>query len=225
MPFKYTFITKTTFLWLSSTFLFLITSQAATARPFDKPHQFSARDLKYQSLAETNWEIAQFDSETETEIEIEEAPEVDVEPPEVDVEEVPAGENLGQSYVGIGGNIGITGEDSSVGDSGFALLGKTAFTSNLGLHGSVIFGDTSSTQLALTYGVPVTYRGSTVVYPFVGGGVVIDEFFDEFDLGGLITTGVDVPISSRFTGNASLNVGITDDETGLGLLLGVGYNL
>ncbi|MEB3118236.1 MAG: hypothetical protein VKL01_07700, partial [Limnothrix sp.] len=47
------------------------------------------------------------------------------------------------SYIGIGGAIGLSGDDdsSALGEGGFALLSKTAFSENLSLHNASILGN------------------------------------------------------------------------------------
>ena len=132
-----------------------------------------------------------------------------------------------RSYTGLGGNIGLGGESTALGDGGFSLVGRTAFTKNISLHSSTIFGGDSVGTFALTFGIPI-YKSSSdrleLFYPFVGGGVSIEELFSEFDTDGLFTAGVDVPILERITATARVNVGFADDDTDIGLLLGVGYN-
>ncbi|WP_319421112.1 hypothetical protein [Pleurocapsa sp. FMAR1] len=132
-----------------------------------------------------------------------------------------------RSYIGLGGNIGISGSKTALGDGGFSLVGKTAFTKNISLHTSTIFGGNNVSTFALTFGVPV-FKSFTsdldFIYPFVGGGIAIEDFFGDFNVDGLVTTGVDIPILSRVTGTVRLNLGFGEDDTDVGLLLGVGYN-
>lgn len=131
-----------------------------------------------------------------------------------------------RSYIGIGGNIGLGGESTSLGDGGFSLLGRTAITDNISLHTSSVFGDDGVSAFALTLGIPV-YKGDRdleLFYPFVGGGIAVEDFFGDFSVDALVTTGVDVPILRRLTGTVRLNFGFAEDDTDIGLLLGVGYN-
>ena len=132
-----------------------------------------------------------------------------------------------RSYAGLGGNIGLGGESTALGDGGFSLVGRTAFTENISLHSSTVFGDDNVGAFALTFGVPIS-RSSTreleLFYPFVGGGIAVEDFFGDFEVDGLITTGVDVPILERVVGTVRINVGLAEDDTDVGLLLGVGYN-
>ena len=132
-----------------------------------------------------------------------------------------------RSYIGLGGNIGISGSETALGNGGFSLVGKTAITKNISLHTSNIFGDNDISTFALTFGVPVFKsftRDLQFIYPFVGGGIAIEDFFGDFNVDGLVTTGVDIPILPRVTGTVRLNLGFGEDDTDVGLLLGVGYN-
>ena len=107
-------------------------------------------------------------------------------------------------------------------DGAFAVLGKGALSSHFALHPAVLFGDKNTILLPVTYGISIENDSSEIFYPFVGGGISIKEIFDDFDLGGLVTAGVDVPVSDRLTGTARFNVGFGDD-TDVGLILGIGY--
>ena len=139
----------------------------------------------------------------------------------------PEEEKITRSYLGLGGNIGIESEETALGDGGFSLVGRTAFTKNISLHSSTVFGDDNVSAFALTFGVPI-FKSATsdleLVYPFVGGGIAIEDLFGDFNVDGLVTTGVDVPILERVTGTARLNLGFAEDDPDVGLLLGVGYN-
>lgn len=158
--------------------------------------------------------LAQTIEETE---EIEEIEETE----ETEETEVPT-----RSYTGIGGNIGLGGDSTALGDGGFSLLGRTAITDNLSLHTSSVFGDDNVSAFALTFGVPIykSNRDLELIYPFVGGGVAVEDLFGDFRVDGLVTTGVDVPILRRLTGTVRLNLGFAEDDTDIGLVLGVGYN-
>ncbi|MEM7590020.1 MAG: hypothetical protein AAF383_00595 [Cyanobacteria bacterium P01_A01_bin.83] len=132
-----------------------------------------------------------------------------------------------RSYLGIGGNIGIDSESTTLGDGGFSLVGRTVITKNISLHTSTIFSNDSVSTFAVTFGIPI-FKSSNdqleLLYPFVGGGIAVENIFSDFDTDGLVTAGVDVPIIKRITATARLNVGLSDDDTDVGLLLGVGYN-
>ena len=127
-----------------------------------------------------------------------------------------------RSYIGIGGNIGLGGDDTQIGNGAFAVLGKGALTKHFALHPAFLFGDKNTLILPVTAGVPIDIGSSERLYPFIGGGISIKEIFDDFDLNGLATAGVDIPVTDKLTGTARVNVGF-DDDTDVGLLLGIGY--
>ncbi|MEM6613825.1 MAG: hypothetical protein AAF652_16515 [Cyanobacteria bacterium P01_C01_bin.72] len=131
-----------------------------------------------------------------------------------------------RSYIGIGGNIGLSGDSTPFGDSGFSLLGRTAITDNISLHTSSVFRDDGVSAFALTFGVPISQSGRDLelVYPFVGSGIAVEDLFGDFEVNALVTTGVDVPILRRLTGTVRLNFDFAEDDTNIGLLIGVGYN-
>ncbi len=91
---------------------------------------------------------------------------------------------------------------------------------------SVILGNDAIFLIPLTYEFSIrpaeVLEEALRISPYVGGGVTISTG-DNDDIGLLLTGGIDVPINSRFTGNAALNVGIAN-ETDIGLSVGVGYN-
>lgn len=149
----------------------------------------------------------------------------------------------GQSYIGIGGSIGLSG-DSAIGDGGFAINAKVGLTPTISVRPGVIIGDSTDFLLPVTYDFviqtddpfePVPFA------PFVGGGVAFSTGGDEGDIdddadvddddgdgdgdsfGFLLTAGADFPISPQFVANAAVNVGFYDGSTDFGILLGVGY--
>ncbi len=129
----------------------------------------------------------------------------------------------GSSYIGVGGNIGIGG-DTGIGEGSFSVLSKVGLTRNLSVRPSVLFGDNTTILLPVTIDFPTKNLGTTRfnIAPYIGGGAVISTG-DNSDVGLLLTGGVDVPITPRFTATAGVNVGFVDD-TDVGLVIGVGYN-
>ena len=131
----------------------------------------------------------------------------------------------GSSYIGIGGNIGLTG-DTALGDGSFVINGK------LGLTRVISFRPAAFISGDATFILPVTYDfiiqraedpfDPVPFAPFVGGGLAISTDEDD-NFGFVLTGGIDVPISPEFIANASLNVGFLEDTTDVGLLIGVGY--
>jgi hypothetical protein len=137
----------------------------------------------------------------------------------------------GSSYIGVGGNIGLGEGDTALGDSSFAVFSKIGLTSNISVRPGVLIDDDPTILLPLT--LDFTFGATDVttdvsedigfrVNPFVGAGIAISTGDDSaVDL--LVSGGVDIPITSRFTGTASLNATFFDNIA-VGLLLGVGYN-
>lgn len=130
----------------------------------------------------------------------------------------------GSSYIAVGGNIGLGG-DAGLGESSFAITSKVGLTNNISARPGVFIGDDATIVLPVTVDFPtaaVIDEGRLSIAPFVGGGIAISTG-DNSDVSPIITAGVDVPISSQFTGVASANVSFFDDAE-VGLMLGVGYN-
>lgn len=129
----------------------------------------------------------------------------------------------GSSYIGIGGNIGLSG-DTSVGNGAFAVISKVGLTDYLSARPSALIEDDAMFLLPVTF----DFSGDEVpnadfrIAPYLGGGLAISTGRDD-TIGALIAGGLDVPLSSEFTANAGANVSFIDD-TDVGLLLGVGYN-
>lgn len=130
----------------------------------------------------------------------------------------------GSSYLGVGGNIGIGG-DTGIGDFGFAIFSKIGLTERFAVRPAVVFSGDTDILLPLTYEFPVQAEPFERLSfaPYVGAGLIITTS-DDSNLGALLTGGVDVPISDRFTATAGLNIGFNSDTVGVGLIIGVGYN-
>jgi uncharacterized surface protein with fasciclin (FAS1) repeats len=131
----------------------------------------------------------------------------------------------GPSYIGAGGNIGLTGNNSlSIGN--FSVISKFGLTRNISVRPSAIFGDETLVLVPVTLDFasqpnPVTGQ-QFPVSPFIGGGVAIDTSGDT-EVAFMATGGVDIPIANRFTLTGSVNAAFFD-ETSVGVILGVGYN-
>lgn len=133
----------------------------------------------------------------------------------------------GPSYIGVGGFIGFD-DDSALGDGAFSVLSKIGITRNFSIRPSVLFDDDAVFLIPLTIDFPVDDVADTGVQkisvaPYLGGGVSINTA-DDSDVGFLLTGGVDVPVSRKITATGGVNIGFSDDNTDVGLLLGVGYN-
>ncbi|MEO0011872.1 MAG: hypothetical protein RLZZ535_261 [Cyanobacteriota bacterium] len=129
----------------------------------------------------------------------------------------------GSSYVGIGGNIGLSG-DTTIGNGAFAVISKIGLTDYLSARPSALIDDDAVFLLPVTF----DFSGDEVpnaefsIAPYLGGGLAISTGRDD-TIGPLISGGLDIPLSSEFTANAGANVSFIND-TDVGLLLGVGYN-
>ncbi|MCC5602603.1 fasciclin domain-containing protein [Nostoc favosum] len=133
----------------------------------------------------------------------------------------------GPSYIGVAGNIGLSGSDTALSDGNFAAISKIGLTRNISVRPSVIFGDDTLFMVPLTLDFSPRTAGSVgertfAISPYIGAGVAIEVNLDT-DFGLLLTGGVDLPIGSRFTVTGAVNAAFLD-ETDVGLLLGLGYN-
>ncbi len=128
-----------------------------------------------------------------------------------------------RNYIGVGGTIGLSDSDETgLGEGGFSIISRTGFTENLGLHSAAIFADEFTSNLALTVRLPIKSdrSGRTLVEPFIGPGIIVQD--GEIDA--LVSAGADVPLTQDITATARLNIGFPNDETEIGIILGLGYN-
>jgi hypothetical protein len=130
----------------------------------------------------------------------------------------------GRSYIGIGGNLGLSG-DTAIGQGAFMINSKIGLTRNISFRPAVLIGESTDFLLPLTYDFilqsadpfqPIPFA------PFVGGGVAFSTS-DDNTVGFLVTGGADVPLSAQFIANARVNAGFFGDTTSIGISLGVGY--
>jgi hypothetical protein len=133
----------------------------------------------------------------------------------------------GRSYIGVGANIGLGGDDSALGDGNFAVISKIGLTKNISIRPSAVIADNAVILLPLTYDFSIKNAADpfTEVLPFapyIGAGAALKTGNDS-EVGLLLSGGVDFPLGSRFTANASVNAGFFDDVN-IGLLLGIGFN-
>lgn len=133
----------------------------------------------------------------------------------------------GRSYVGVAGNIGLSGGDTALSEGNFTVISKLGLTNYLSVRPSVLFGDDTVFLVPLTYDFSPRAAGSVgqrtlSISPYLGAGVAIEANLDT-DIGLLLTGGVDVPLGTRFTLTGAVNAAFMD-QTDVGLLLGVGYN-
>jgi hypothetical protein len=131
-----------------------------------------------------------------------------------------------RSYIGVGGGIGLSGGETGLSDGGFSILTRIGITDNISFHNATVFGDNTALMIALTVGTPIKKLDSqqVVAYPFIGGGVNLNTS-NNFKVDPLLVTGVDVPLSNRFTATGRINIGFGERKTDVGLLLGLGFRL
>jgi hypothetical protein len=132
----------------------------------------------------------------------------------------------GQSYVGVAGNIGLSGDDSSLGDGNFAVISKIGLTNAISFRPSAVIGDNTTILIPVTYDFSFkqadAFSEPLAIAPYVGVGAAI-KTGDNSQVAFLVSGGIDVPLNSRFTATAAVNAGFFD-TTDVGLLVGVGYN-
>jgi hypothetical protein len=133
----------------------------------------------------------------------------------------------GSSYIGVAGNIGVAGGDSSLGDGNFAFISKVGLTNAISVRPSAVLGDDATILVPITYDFTFQQTGDPFseplpIAPYVGVGAAI-KTGDNSKVAVLATAGIDVPLNAQFTATAAVNAGFFD-QTDVGLLLGVGYN-
>ncbi|MBN4001188.1 fasciclin domain-containing protein [Nostoc sp. LPT] len=133
----------------------------------------------------------------------------------------------GRSYIGVGGNIGLSGDDTALSDTNFTVISKLGLTNNISVRPSVIFGDDTIFLVPVTLDFSPRRAGSVgertfAISPYIGAGVAIEANTDT-DIGLLLTGGVDLPLGSKLTLTGGVNAAFVDD-TDVGLQLGIGYN-
>ncbi|MDR9900344.1 S-layer homology domain-containing protein [Aetokthonos hydrillicola Thurmond2011] len=132
----------------------------------------------------------------------------------------------GSSYIGVGGNIGLTG-NSDLGDGNFAVISKLGLTRNFSFRPGAVIGSNPVVLLPITYDLNRRSQGSFglgafSISPYIGAGIAIDTG-NGADVAALVTGGIDIPLGSRFTVNGSVNAAFFDD-TAVGITVGIGYN-
>jgi hypothetical protein len=131
------------------------------------------------------------------------------------------------SYIGIGGAIGINGNTTSLGSGGITIVSKLRFTDNLSLHdATVLFGrEAATSMIILSADFPIrNSEGKTIAAPFIGGGAQL-RYADGLFVSPAISGGVDIPMSDNFTGTVRLNAGFPSNRSAdLGVIIGAGYS-
>ncbi|WP_392531461.1 hypothetical protein [Nostoc sp. C117] len=132
----------------------------------------------------------------------------------------------GSSYIGVAGNIGLSGGDSALGDGNFAVISKVGLTNSISVRPSAVFGNDTTVLVPITYDFSFksadAFSEPLAIAPYVGVGAAY-KTGDNSKFAFLVSGGIDVPLSSQFTATAAVNAGFFD-QTDIGLMLGVGYN-
>ncbi|MEM9151069.1 MAG: hypothetical protein AAGB19_11515 [Cyanobacteria bacterium P01_F01_bin.3] len=129
----------------------------------------------------------------------------------------------GDNFIGIGADFGYADDVS------FAAISKFSFSPQWAVRPSVLIGDDFSVLVPVTYDFSrfSTGVGNFQVKPYAGAGAAFsdgDDDDDDSDFNLLLSAGVDVPVSQRFTFNAQVNWGVLNDSD-FGATVGIGYNL
>ena len=130
------------------------------------------------------------------------------------------------SYVGVAGNIGISGGETSLGIGNVAVISKIGLTRFLSVRPGIVTGDNPVILLPVTFDLSSeaerVFGNGFRIDPYVGGGIAINTNKDS-GVDGLVTGGVDLPITRQFTLTAAVNADF-NNNTSVGVLVGVGYN-
>lgn len=129
----------------------------------------------------------------------------------------------GPSYIAVGGNIGFGGS-TALGRGNFVITSKIGLTNYFSARPGLVVGRSPTILLPVTVDFPVqsAIDGRVSVAPFVGGGLAVSTR-GSAAVRALVTGGIDVPLSDRFTATASANVAFFNRPE-IGVILGVGYN-
>jgi len=131
------------------------------------------------------------------------------------------------SYVGIGGNIGMSDDssESALGRGSFVINGKIGLTPNVSVRPAAVINSEADILIPVTYDFRIPSNDPFKVSPFVpyaGAGVIVSTQRDN-NVGFLLSGGVDYRISPEWTANGSLNLGFLEQQTNVGLMLTIGY--
>ena len=131
------------------------------------------------------------------------------------------------SYIGIGGVIGVNGNTTSLGSGGLTIVSKLRFTDNLSLHdATVLFGREAATSMIIVSAdFPIrNSAGKTIAAPFIGGGAQL-RYAEGLFVSPAVSGGVDIPMSDNFTGTLRLNAGFPNNRSAdVGIIVGAGYS-
>jgi hypothetical protein len=131
------------------------------------------------------------------------------------------------SYIGIGGAIGVNGNTTSLGTGGLTVVSKLRFTDNISLHdATVLFGrEAATSMIILSADFPIrNSEGKTIMAPFIGGGAQL-RYAEGLFVSPAVSGGVDIPMSNNFTGTVRLNAGFPSNRNAdIGVIIGAGFS-
>jgi hypothetical protein len=132
----------------------------------------------------------------------------------------------GSSYIGVAGNVGLSGGTSGLSDGNFTVISKIGITKTLSIRPAVILSSDTTILAPVTYDYSFKsadqFSEPLTIAPYVGLGAAI-KTGRKSETTLLVTGGVDVPLNNRFTATAAINAGFFK-KTDVGVLVGVGYN-
>ncbi len=133
-----------------------------------------------------------------------------------------------QSYIGLGGTIGLSGNNTALGTGGLAILSKKVLNDLLSIHSNnVVFGSaipSSSNALTLNFPIRDSTTQEIVVSPFLGAGIQLRNI-DGLYISPLAVGGVDIPLNKSLTGTIRLEAAFPNTgNTDMGVSIGIGYN-
>ncbi|MEL6780088.1 MAG: outer membrane beta-barrel protein [Cyanobacteria bacterium J06597_16] len=127
----------------------------------------------------------------------------------------------GSNFIGIGADFG------SADDVTFAAISKFSLNNQVALRPSVLVGDDIAVLVPVTYEFnqfSTDVRGFQI-RPYAGVGASYSDSDDDSNIGLLLSAGLDIPVSRRFTVNTQANyAGIFSDDENFGVTVGIGYN-
>ncbi|MEM6255239.1 MAG: hypothetical protein AAF821_20180 [Cyanobacteria bacterium P01_D01_bin.156] len=136
---------------------------------------------------------------------------------------VRGGDGTASDFVGLGISVGTGDGDGALEEVGLTVISKFSVAPQLAVRPSVIINDEVGVLAPITFNFqsPVDVLNASL-YPYVGGGIAINATED--DVAPLVSAGVDIPFSERFTLNGQSNVTLADDIT-VHFMIGLGYNI
>lgn len=132
------------------------------------------------------------------------------------------------NYIGAGINIGLDG-DTALSDTNFALNSRIKFSPEVSIRPTAVIGDRATFFLPVTYDISIPAETEDFLAPtptnvFLGLGPIFTLDDDEDNnIGAVLSAGVDIPIHEEFMANAGIHLGIFEEDTELGIVVGLAY--